>query len=495
MIMSKRSYILIALTCLLVPGLINGQGNNFLLNVQALGGYTNKDIIPFWLRSNHYGSQPLSGASLSFIGAARKDYDLTGNKLFDWGASFEGRANLGDHSNLTLIEGYGKIRFSIFELRAGRSKQIMGLCDTILTSGSWSVSGTNLGIPQVGVSIPEFFALPWFDGLFAFKGQFSHGWLGEEIMKKGGRLGDTISVNTYLHQKSFYGRFGKPSWKFKLYGGFNHQVMWSNGQELYDEDYTLSIFNSYLYVITGKRYSYGDIQSERLGNHLGSIDIGFEYDFDAVKLLLYRQNFYETGALAYLGNIKDGLNGISLQRKTENTKSFSWDRLLFELLYTKSQGGDPWSTSSPSGSESYYNHGQFINGWSYDGAQLGTSLITTRSDARKGLPSNPSQHFVNNRLIAFHIGVEGSIKIINFKIKTTFSKNYGTYYTAVEYLTANIPDEDTYGIFGEQQQLSAYIELNRDFIQDLNLGFVAGFDYGDLFNNSFGVFCKASRNF
>ena len=65
--------------------------------------------------------------------------------IFDWGASFEGRANLGQGSNLILIEGYGKIRLSIFEFRAGRSKEIMGLCDTTLSSGSFSVSGNNLG--------------------------------------------------------------------------------------------------------------------------------------------------------------------------------------------------------------------------------------------------------------------------------------------------------------------------------------------------------------
>ena len=36
-------------------------------------------------------------------------------------ASVEGRANMGHKSNFTIIEGYGKLRISVFEIRAGRS--------------------------------------------------------------------------------------------------------------------------------------------------------------------------------------------------------------------------------------------------------------------------------------------------------------------------------------------------------------------------------------
>ncbi len=85
---------------------------------------------------------------------------------------------------------------------------------------------------------------------------------------------DTLQVRSFLHQKSFYGRFGKPSWKLKFYGGFNHQVVWGNEQDYYTNDYTLSPIETYFYVITGKRYSVTDIfKQERQGNHLGSIDL------------------------------------------------------------------------------------------------------------------------------------------------------------------------------------------------------------------------------
>ena len=93
--MSKKSTSLAVLLCLLVAGSASGQDSTYNFTVQTLGGYTTPGLVPFWLRSNQFGSIPIDGASLSFIGAARKDFDLSKDKLFDWGASFEGRANLG----------------------------------------------------------------------------------------------------------------------------------------------------------------------------------------------------------------------------------------------------------------------------------------------------------------------------------------------------------------------------------------------------------------
>ena len=197
--MIRKSASLSVLLFLLAVGTVAGQDSLYTFSIQTLGGYTTPGVVPFWLRSNQFGSVPLDGASLSLVGAARKDYDLSGDKLFDWGASFEGRANLGNGSNLTLIEGYGKVRLGIFELRAGRSKKITGLCDTTLSSGSWAISGTSLGIPEVELSVREFWTLPILGQLFAFKGNYSHGWMGEKDMARY-ILQDTVDVTSYLHQ-------------------------------------------------------------------------------------------------------------------------------------------------------------------------------------------------------------------------------------------------------------------------------------------------------
>ena len=219
----------------------NAQKRNFSYGLGSSAGYISPGHVPFWLRSNQFGSIPLDNASLSLIGAIRKDYDADKTRLLDWGVSVEGRANIGHKSNFTLIEGYGKLRISIFEIRAGRSKEIVDLCDTSLTSGAWAVSGNALGIPKVQISIPEFYSLPIFGKLFAFKGNFAHGWIGETSQV---RHGNVRQIGTWLHQKSLYGRFGKPGWKLKLYGGFNHQVLWGTNRISYMRWSNAFMFNA-----------------------------------------------------------------------------------------------------------------------------------------------------------------------------------------------------------------------------------------------------------
>jgi hypothetical protein len=356
----------------------------------------------------------------------------------------------------------------------------MGLCDTNLTSGAWAVSGNALGIPKAQISIPEFYSLPIFGKLFAFKGNYAHGWIGETSQV---RQGNVLQIGTYLHQKSLYGRFGKPGWKWKLYGGFNHQVLWGNEKDYWGDIFKLSPFKTYLYVITGRGW-----HGSRMGNSLGSIDLGFEYEFHNVRLLAYRQNLYDAGALYHLANIRDGLNGLSLVNTLYECKGFQWRKLLVEVLYTKNQAGEVWSTLTKSGDEEYFNHYQYIQGWSYKNLGIGNPFITSRSSAREGLPFAPGEFFINNRVIAFHFGFEGSLQKWNCLLKTSYSLNYGTYKTSETKNTG-------YGIFGEKKQLSAFLETNKELKNGLNLGFTVAFDAGELYYNSRGVLFNISKSF
>ena len=173
----RKIFILVVLL-ILIDHAVNAQVSNIHFNVETIGSYISPDHVPFWLRSSQFGSIPLDNASVGFIGTATRDYDKKNHKLFDWGASIEARANIGNHSNFTLIEGYAKLRFSIFEIRGGRSKEVTGLIDTTLSSGAFAVSGNALGIPKIQISVPEFYSIPIVGKLFAFKGNYAHGWIG-----------------------------------------------------------------------------------------------------------------------------------------------------------------------------------------------------------------------------------------------------------------------------------------------------------------------------
>lgn len=480
------------------------SGLKYELEAQAIG--TTNNAVPFWMRSNQYGSVPISGPSASFIGKAYKDYKESDIDPVDWGFGFESRVNAGANSNIQLITAYAKVRFWMFQLKAGRTKDVMGINgDTLLSSGNFSVSGNAPGVPKLDLSIPEYYRVPIFGGLFSVKGNFVHGWLGRT------RILDSISptskitfyINdtspkTYFHQKSLYVSLGKAHWRFKLFGGFNHQVYWGNELAAYGSNFKLSPAETFFHVVTGKAYGANGVPTSKIGNQLGSIDLAAEYDFDAVKVSLYRQNFYDVGALSKLGNIKDGLNGISFENKTPRTKTsgFAWKKVLFEVFYSKDQAGYPWSTFTKSGDEDYYNNFYYVNGWSYKSQGMGNPLVTLRTDARSGQAIKKADYFINNRVVALHTGLSGSINTWDFKTKLTYSKNFGTFGTSIYgSSTGSIRNPQTTNIFIPVKQFSFYLEGTKELNNDYSAGIASAVDHGKLLNNSVGLILKLKKKF
>lgn len=489
-----RRFCFLFLLVFFIMDRINGQNENLHMEIGTLGGYISKDRMPFWLRSNQSGSIPLDNLSIGLTGIVTRDYDTKQKGIFDWGTSLKGRLNAGNIIDFILVEGYVKTRIWIFEIRGGRSREIMGLCDTSLTSGAFAVSGNAPGIPNIQINVPEFYTIPVFGELFAFKGNYVHGWIGETPVRK---LNDSIAnLKTYLHQKSLYGRFGKPGWKWKLYGGFSHQAFWGSEKIYYGSNFTLTPFEAYLYIITGRPYGAEHIPTSKIGNQLGSIDVGAEYNFENTRIMAYHQFIYDIGALYYLANIRDGLNGLSIMNTGVQNKDFHWKKILIEFFYTKNQAGELWSPFTPSGDENYYNNDQYINGWSYKGIGIGNPLICSRAYTREGLAADPGDYFINNRVVALHLGFEGGGQRWDFIIKNTLSLNYGTFGTSeAGHTLGKIRTLPVYGLFGEKKQFSGYFEINRSLKEGLNIGLTGAFDAGELYMNSAGFLLKFSKEF
>lgn len=444
-------------------------------------------VVPFWMRANRFGSVPLSGLSTSFIAHAEKTYDVTKKRFLDWGVAVEGRANLGQQSNFTLIEGFAKLKLGPFEIRGGRVKEQIGFVDSTLSSGAFAISGNALGVPKVELRVPQFTHI--FGGrLFAFQGNIAHGWIGQVPTQKRNSAGTGyLMVNTYFHQKSLYGRFGKEHWKVRLYGGFNHQVFWGDEKVRYGSQYAMTGWETFRYVLEGRKYS---VTSSKIGNHVGSIDLGLELNLKNFRLLAYRQNFYEVGGLYYLANIQDGLQGISLTRKVRGSSPVQWRKILVEFMYSKNQGGESWSPNTPTGAENYYNNYEYNQGWSYKGFALGTPFMTTRTTARAGFPSPQAHYFINNRVALLHTGVEGAIHSLLYTVKLSYSKNYGTWRTNSYGQRIGGPNTNRLrpnaGIFVPVNQFSSYLELHKPLKNGISVGAVLALDNGGLLYNTVG---------
>jgi hypothetical protein len=457
---------------------------NFNSKLEAGSVLTSPGHVPFWMRSNQYGAIPQSGLSTYTTGSFYKDYDTSKKRRTGWALGLEARADAGKTINTKLIEGFVKLRLFMFQVKAGRSKDIMGLVvDSNLSSGAFSISGNVLGIPKLEIGVPLFSNI--FGGkLLSFKGNFAYGWLGRSALNY---RNSVYNGQIYYHQLSLYGRFGKPKWKIKLYGGINHEAVW--GWDKKSSTYNLSEWEAFKYIVTGRVY-----QGSKLGNHLGSIDAGLDYKLKNFQLRAYHQFFYDAGALYHLANVRDGLSGLAIINNKAMNGAVNWNRIIFEILYTKNQAGEKWSKPTPSGDENYYNN--WGTGWAYNGLGLGTPFITPAYTTRKGLPNDPADYFNNNRVLVFHSGFQGSIKSWFVTSKFSYSRNWGTYGTSTtgHSLGRNFRPPRN-GIFKEAGQFSAYLFVEKRIKKGLCIGAETAFDIGGLFDHSVGVSFKLSKTF
>jgi len=475
--------------------------NKYSLDLSLQGNLSQKETIPFWFRSNQFGSVPIEGLSTSVILNTRKSYNFSENSFelglksakLDWAYDFELRANVGHRTNLNLIEGNIKGRYGIFEAKLGRAKDLMGLNgDTVLSSGNFAVSGNALGVPKLDIQISEYYRIPILGGLISLKGNVAVGSFGQTLIDSAvvSQYVPNSSINTLYHQKSLYGRIGKKSWRLNLYGGINHQVQFGNEKQVYGDSYALNNFQNLWYVFWGKAYRSENQTSSKVGNHQGSIDLGLSYDWDKIHVLAYRQNIYDVGAISKLANIADGLNGIAITNKTFNKekKKFNWQKLLFEFFYSKNQAGYPWSTPTKSGDEDYYNNFYYSEGWSYKNVGLGTPLIVAANLARPGQAHNPKDFFISNRVISTHFGFRGAIYGTLIQSKLTASRHFGTFGTS-EFgkSTGTIKHEPYKDQFVPVNQFSAYLQAERALKNNLVIGMAVAFDYGKLLPSSTGV--------
>src|SRR5450432_276696 len=479
---------LLFLAVLLSCSYLKGQYSVINSSIGVGANIVSPDHVPFWLRSNQFGNIPPPGNSVSFYGSFHKDYDTIENPLIDWGGSLEVRANIGNQVQGiqgNIIEGYLKMAISVFQIKAGRDKQVMGLMDTTLSSGSFAMSGNALGIPKVEISVPQYYTIPIFDELFAVKGTLSLGWMGAVPIQY-----QYIGyLNTYLHQASFYGRFGKPDWQLHLYGGFNHQVQYGNEDKVWGKQYDLNGWQTFIRVITGKTWNYS-----KIGNQIGSIDLGLQYDFNTVSLFIYRQNFYDEGALVHLANIADGLNGISFTNTGDKNGFIHWNKFLIEFFYSANQAGYPWSKPTKSGDENYYNNYEYADGYSYKGVAIGSPLISSKYDTRP-FPNSKFDYFNNNRVSALHVGLDATIQDFHIITKATYSKNYGTFSTSPYGSSTGTIRDKPVGSFPESNQFSCYLQIEKPLSDSYSLNISMALDHGLLLYNTSGISFQIMKSF
>ena len=446
--------------------------------------------VPFWQRANQYGTVPLANSFATVRAGVSSDYRPGNSRQVDWGYGFEFVGNRGaipTNERVFLPEVYVKARWRQLEIYAGRRKTIAGLVDTLLTSGAYAMSGNALPLPTIQVGTRGYVALPFTKGAISVNATFANAWF-ENVNRK-------VS-NTLMQQSTLYFRVGKPTWAVRFFGGINHQVTWNGyspylSSSLSNNGQLPSGFKAYLYAITALPNSNASVdgnvtsfdETNRIGNHLGSLDMGAEFDLGDYTIFVYRQNPYDTGAIWYLTTIADGLNGLSIRRKTRGTGFISVDRTLVEFLYTANQGGSEFVIEDPQrrGKVDYFNNSQYIDGWTTRAHTIGTPFITPEGDVTPGHPYGP---IINNRVSMVHAGANGWVgeKAV-WSLKLSYSHNLGTY---------NAPLPSSPNQFSGLLTLSTPVQLPVVGLFHINA--TVATDQGALLPNSTGAYIGLRKN-
>jgi hypothetical protein len=443
--------------------------------VEAQAIVSDAGVTPFWMRSLQYGSVPMENPGLILRAWNGKGYNI--KKKYDWKYEVEATGWTGKRNDIWLTQAYISGRRGKWELWAGRRKEVYGLGDTTMTGGFYIWSGNAVPMPKIQLGTRDY--LNFAKGWLGVHMTYSHGWFDNQ--------GTTI--NGFLHQKTLYGRIGKPTNKINLFGGLNHNVSWGGEAKIKrgnEYDFYPSSLYAYYYVVTVSKnrslvpvdpFTSGDDSNNQYGNHLGSIDIAIKIHQLWGDIFIYKQTAYETGRIFRLITADDGNNGLSINFK--NKKIIN--KILIEYLYTANQGQytskiakffnlkDPHLFER----ESYFNN---IRGsWIYQEKAIGTPLIIQDRETVQGSGS----YFTNNSVKSIYISIMGNLPYsIDTKYRLTFNTSKNSFHSGFR------EPETPSSLF--KPQTSFVFMLNKKINNFNYSGLIAG-DFGQILKKSFGL--------
>jgi hypothetical protein len=430
---------------------------------------------PLWLVANRHGTVVDRQSDLvSFVRFSNKhvlaetEYqdekglDDYNDLSFSYGLSLYNN----NHFRSTIIEeGYVKLEYKNWSLRAGRFEEKQNDPARDLSSGNLGISDNALPIPKVGIAITDYTKVPFTNRWLQFKGTFAHGWLGHNRYIK----------DSYYHEKTLFLRFGAGNLKF--YVGAEHFAEWGgkrNGQSLGGSP------GNFWNAVLLKETSASPEKSLYSGDHRGVLDGGVDWENNDVSLHGYVQKPFEGKNDIGLGTI-NGLAGVVISLKN---KYMGLQKILFEVINTK----DINNHIPANQRESYYNNNIYKTGWEYQDQIIGTPLFMNRARGANYFPEiapfnwnapdssiDADANIINNRIFALHVGAMYSITTrLDGKTLLTYAKNIGS---------------PIYGYLFSQGKSEIYCLQQVSYelpMWNININAGIGLDFGELSHYSVG---------
>ncbi len=533
MYMARRIFLFFCLLCVLP---VNSQ---LLMkgSISTLVSVSSDQIKPLWNYSNSWGLVDPSGQADIYVKANGEVIFLNKENLVI--ESGLGVVVPSYNQNSIIHELYlsGSVYFIDYVLGKKAYSPLDHYDD--LGTGSYLMSSNARPIPRISLGIFDYKTVPFSKGWLQVKGMISQGFLNED--PEYGRVGKVL-----LHEKYAFLRINK--FFIKPYAGLVHSALF--GGE-YSDGSKIPVDFWATFCAKGSELLGGGELTNAAGAHEGFWDFGIDANTVVGKMHLGLNKPF-TDRNGYALNKAFRLNHDFILLFDWEPVNFKFiDRIVLEFFKTDHQSGEgipdplfpegfakdpsrvgqmifPWliddwdsfmaesfvGIPTPEGGwneelfNQYwitnFNHGHYYGGrgdnfnnsmyyrgYSYMGQSLGTPLFHTKSMVMQYAPGwQPNNYgfFINNRVRAFNVGIQGPInEQWKYSMKFTCSLNNGSwaekYYGRYSWILA--PD---YFFEKTKQQFYSHIEVFGINVFKTGLDFkgAVGFDFGELYR-SFGL--------
>lgn len=477
------------------------------LKVESQYLFSSKDNLqPFYQYTNQWGVVSAFEQSQGLMIAGLQYQLVNKTKLqLNVGSSGVFRNNMEDSF---LQEAYinGKL-FNFMDISIGKHAWSPVSYNDQLTVGGFMRNANARPIPRAQIGIFDYWPVSFLNGVIEIKGGLSHGLLNDDRTS----LGLSNEANdVQVHEKWVYIKGAKM--KVQPYLGLFHGALMggkrANGSEI-GADYWATFFAK------GSEEIGGGEATNAAGAHDGFWDVGLYFNNDVGDFHIYMQkpfadgsgmkiynrtnHDYKIGLLAQLHHFKwiknvsvelvktnyqsgegipdpiypegtdkagqiifisdiDNYDAFMLTYFGEETEGYTADDVKAYLEINQNHG------LKYGGRDDYNNNGVYYNAWTYQKQPMGLPLYHTYWQARAYAPdwnSNMQGVFVNNRIRAIHLGLEGeALDGLTWLFKASYTNNKGAY--AEKYIKRYSWDEDEEFYYkGGKKQV--YTNLNLSY--------------------------------
>ena len=421
---------------------------NIRYNIEAATTLAGNDTPPTWHLSMRQG---LSGdiakfgytrAGLAGNHTLNKDFSL------DWAADIVAGYNLS--STVYIQQAFADINWKMFTASFGQKERWGDLKNHRLSTGSLTESGNARPIPQVRIEVPDYYDFFGTNGWFKLRGHLAYGWFSDgEWQKDWVAEGNARTTGVRYHSKAIFFKIGKKEthplsleWGLHMvaqFGGAVYNKENIPGKNGKNPNRWSDYFKVFVPSSGDSEYS-GMDQANIAGNHLGSWHAALNWENKDFNIRTYYEHVFDDHSQMFMeyGLWTEQLVGIELE-----LKNFKWMKgIAIEYFNLKNQTGPVYHDTTNkipdqvSCRDNNYNH-EWYGGWFNYGLNIGTPLATSPvyNEDRK-------MECSNNRVEAFHIGIEGEPwKEIGYRMLLTHTNNWGTYnvpFTEIKSNTAGI---------------------------------------------------------